>query len=162
VARQIEGDETVHRARSSPRRPGKNMQPPLTPMIDVTFQLLIFFLLTTQFRAAEGLIPSKLPQGEASTPDPVKLEPIEVVVAYTGIDRENVQYEVNNAFAPFETPEKLYDELMARKQKAPPDDPPAVKVSPGREVPWQYVTEAFNQAVRAGFPEIGFASESTN
>ena len=34
----------------------------MTPMIDVTFQLLLFFLLTCEFRESEGMIPGTLPK----------------------------------------------------------------------------------------------------
>jgi hypothetical protein len=39
----------------------KPMEPPLTPMIDVIFQLLIFFMLTIQFKELEGEFLSHLP-----------------------------------------------------------------------------------------------------
>ena len=53
-AKKILGDETTHyeSARKKRARPKAKMQPPLTPMIDVTFQLLLFFLLSFTFRQA--------------------------------------------------------------------------------------------------------------
>ena len=64
-------DETVHyvsdRKKRSKQRPTRAIQPPLTPMIDVTFLLLVFFLLACRFRVAEGQILAKLP--DISGPD---------------------------------------------------------------------------------------------
>ncbi|MFZ7126745.1 MAG: ExbD/TolR family protein [Desulfobacterales bacterium] len=46
------------------------VQMPLTPLIDVVFLLLIYFLLTTNFLAEEG-IKVKLPQARAVAPQTV-------------------------------------------------------------------------------------------
>ncbi len=43
------------------------IQAPLTPLIDIVFMLLIYFLLTTNFMVDEG-IKVKLPQAKASAP----------------------------------------------------------------------------------------------
>ena len=43
-----------------PPNPAK-MQPPMTPMIDVTFNLLIFFILTPSFDQTEGYLTTNLP-----------------------------------------------------------------------------------------------------
>jgi biopolymer transport protein ExbD len=40
----------------------------MTPMIDVTFLLLIFFMLTIQFRTLEGLLAAHLPRGVGGAP----------------------------------------------------------------------------------------------
>lgn len=42
--------------------PEKPADPPMTPMIDVIFQLLIFFVLTVQFKTVEGKLLSRLPK----------------------------------------------------------------------------------------------------
>jgi biopolymer transport protein ExbD len=39
----------------------RRMQPPLTPMIDCTFNLLIFFLLAPSFSLSEGYLTTNLP-----------------------------------------------------------------------------------------------------
>jgi len=51
----------VHRK----RRPRYAVQAPLTSLIDIVFLLLVYFLLTTNFMADEG-IDVKLPRAEAS------------------------------------------------------------------------------------------------
>jgi len=50
-------------------RPKKRyaMQMPITPLIDIVFMLLIYFLLTTNFMVDEG-IKIKLPQARAAAP----------------------------------------------------------------------------------------------
>lgn len=51
------------------------LKPDLTPMIDVTFLILIFFLLTLQFTDLEGKLESRLPKGVGVNPDAA--EPVE-------------------------------------------------------------------------------------
>ena len=49
------------------RKPRYQMQIPMTPLIDIVFMLLIYFLLTTNFMVDEG-IKIKLPQAKAAAP----------------------------------------------------------------------------------------------
>ena len=50
------------------RRKGRyQVQLPMTPLIDIVFMLLIYFLLTTNFMVDEG-IKIKLPQAKAAAP----------------------------------------------------------------------------------------------
>jgi len=48
-------------------RPRQKVVIPLTPLIDIVFLLLIYFLLTTNFMVEEG-VNIKLPQAKASAP----------------------------------------------------------------------------------------------
>ena len=54
-----------------PRHPRRKkryaVQMPMTPLIDIVFMLLIYFLLTTNFMVDEG-IKVKLPQAKAAAP----------------------------------------------------------------------------------------------
>src|SRR3989304_8023260 len=54
----------------------------LTPMIDVVFNLLIFFVVGTRFAEVEGLLRSKLPAAPSESVQPaVPLMPIRVRLA---------------------------------------------------------------------------------
>ena len=133
--------------------PPVKIQPPLTPMIDVIFQLLIFFLLTANFRQAEGQIPSTLPRmaGLASAGSVVPEEPIhiEIIQAYAA-DQQSVSYAMDGLS--LKTPEDLYQALTARKAKV---GAVPVVIEPHGDVAWRFVLEAFNQAVRAQFQKVG-------
>lgn len=53
----------------------------LTPMIDVTFLILIFFMLTIQFRTLDGKLESRLPKERGVNPsDAPRVEPARVVI----------------------------------------------------------------------------------
>jgi biopolymer transport protein ExbD len=161
-AKQVKGEETVHHvsARQKRKASGKGVQPPLTPMIDVTFQLLLFFVTACEFRETEGLIPGTLPAKgtimqivtDVPPPDPVRIR------LRPSVDRESANYEVTGVAVVITSPEELYQSLEARKRQLETAKVPVV-ILPGAEVPWRFVIEAFNQAVRAKFEKIGFAQE---
>ena len=65
----------------------------LTPMIDVTFQLLIFFIVTMKFRMTEKRQAADLPLDEG--PNPTEAEPAEFIVMRLFWDKGEMIYEVN-------------------------------------------------------------------
>ena len=160
--KKVIGEEAIHyvsqrrqRAESPPK-----MQPPLTPMIDVTFQLLLFFILTFTFRSAEGLIPGTLPEGEQGRQAVGVEESIYIILrpadVHTGL---GVVYEMKGRNLPLHDAQALYVALQARRDALQSTDIPVV-IEPGGDVLWEHVVNAFNQAVRAKFKKIGFASAS--
>jgi len=147
--------------RCTKRRTGRRakLQPPLTPMIDVTFQLLIFFLLTATFREQEGQIPGSLPaKGGIAAGQTVQLEPLFIVVKRSGSARLSCVYEITGKEVAMDTADQLYDALVTRRRLLQANEP--VIIHPRPNVPWQFVIEAFNQAVRAEYKNIGFAASS--
>ncbi len=140
------------RKRRGATRP--KIQPPLVPMIDVTFLLLLYFLLTAEFRKSEGQIAGTVPEkGEIGTEMIVPIKPIQIVIRRAW-GTPDVSYEINRARV--SDPEALFNRLTQRKQTLGADEIP-VLIRPVGDVPWEYVIEAFNQAVRAKFLKIGFA-----
>lgn len=157
-ARKIPGDETTHyvSARKKRGKPKPKMQPPLTPMIDVTFQLLLFFLLTMTFREAEGQILGMLPsKGGPAEPTPtVPADPIRIVVRPIGPMRDGAVYEINN-IAINNDPKVLSQKLLALAMNSNLEKRP-VKIIPQDDVRWEFVLEAYNQAVKAKFKKVSF------
>jgi len=133
-----------------------SVQPPLTPMIDVTFQLLLYFLLTSTFQPNEGEIPGTLPSAGHTTAPDDPLKPIRVTVSPEGMMAENAQYQVGR-LAPVTTPEELFEALAGQRRQFPDADIPVV-IKPQGDVRWQFVTEVFNAAIRAKFKKIAFAT----
>ena len=160
--KHADGDEAGHYVSARQEREQEKrhspvaIRPPMTSMIDVVFLLLLFFLLACQFRADEGQITANLPcinDGPAPTPICVILRPVESGVLIRVQHSDVVLVDVA----------EFYEYLIQMKRRH--DDEAGevpVYIKPVSGVQWDYVVDAFNQAVRAGYKRIGFApSEMT-
>jgi biopolymer transport protein ExbD len=132
---------------------GKNMQPPLTPMIDVTFQLLIYFILTTTFRVAEGQIPGNLPTniGQQQT-QALEVEPATLRLIPKGRYLNQIEFALDGD-EPTEKPEELRRKLESRLEGL--GENAQLRIVSRTTVAWQHVVEAYNQAVAVGWKDIG-------
>lgn len=141
------------------------MQVNLTAMIDVVFQLLIYFVVTANFMLDEGVLTAKLPQGAGAPPEQ-RLEPppqpLEIKLSSTGSIGVNIEVAgVHRASSFTELADTLaslqYDPDAGRTTGAfKPDDP--LLISPAGEVRWQHVVNAFNAAVQARYTNVRFTS----
>lgn len=168
-AKTEEGRERYQSARQRRGRPKPKLQPPLAPMIDVTFQLLIFFLLTATFRV-EGNLPYEFPPVGIVNAEQEKVNTVKVVVYQHG-EGQNAKpgYLVrvgNINVAEIEPPSgnmnreqrnaksnALFEVL--REESGKGDEVPANIVPEGGFVKWDFVVEAYNQTRRAGFIKVG-------
>lgn len=159
VEEEAESEESSRYVSERKRRglPPAKMQPPLTPMIDVTFQLLLYFLLTSTFKPDEGQIPGSLPEKGLSAAVTEPRPPIRIVLWPRGANRQFVQYEVDN-LAAVDKQEDLYRLLVARQRSGSVTVETPVEIRPSSNVRWKHVVGAFNAAVRAKYKNIGFSS----
>ena len=99
--------------RKKRKREEAKLQPPLTPMIDVTFLLLLYFLLTSTFRKDEGQIPGTLPATTGqSVEKPLQHKTIKIRIAAMGLFRDQVQYTIGSKS--LNDSRRLYDLLLRR------------------------------------------------
>jgi biopolymer transport protein ExbD len=125
----------------------------MTPMIDVTFQLLIFFLVTFRFRETEGKIQSDLPQDsvQAMAND---VEQVHILVLRTG-DKVELQINKENYGQDFKAAE---DRLRALKERFTRSNTPHIFIlDASQDVAFQQVITAINTCIRAGIPDLSFA-----
>ncbi len=165
--KNITGDETIHYVSARKQREDKKkhastaIQPPLTPMIDIVFQLLLFFLLACQFRMDEGQIAANLPDLSGKPPPKtIPVDPIDITLQATGRDGLDVLIQVkrtDGVAAELTTAEELYAFLTQIKSShgEQADDVP-VTIEPIGNVRWGHVANVFNQAVRADYKKVGF------
>ena len=127
----------------------------LTPMIDVVFQLLIYFLLGTSFAVGEQTYRLDVPdRGESIEIDPFELDVTPVVVQVAGAGRIRVDGPWNGPVHVDALTAFLEARRLDRGGLLPPDTP--IHVDPLPDVDWGEAVEAFNAAVRAGFDSVGF------
>ena len=121
-----------------PRAPGLN----LTPLIDIVFLLLVFFVLTTHF-VEEGGVAVRLPSAEA-IPEPPE-EPVTVTVT-----REGAVFLGGEEVEPGQLADRLQGELGLEGRP--------VVVRGDREAPLQAAVGVLEAARRAGAARLVVAA----
>lgn len=157
-------EPTVHH--ESPRQ--KREMPPakmtlnLTSMIDVIFQLLIYFVVTVSFAAGEGIIAASLPgQGQGAATAELPKTPLNINVISRGQYSYQLRIDgISQTPADFKQLAQLLEQLQNDPQRGragayPPDNP--IMIKPDTAVRWQHVVDAFNAALSARYSNISFA-----
>ena len=128
----------------------------MTPMIDVVFLLMIFFICTASFQLAEELLPTSLAVASGtSTPAPIELEPDleRIVVRATQVDG-TMHWVVN---------ERPCDTLLEVRQvlhtAAEIDRSLPVILDVSGDVPLGDMIDVYDLCRLEGFERIQFAAE---
>lgn len=126
------------------------------PMIDVTFLLLIFFLVTTTFERAEGILASRLPR---DTPQPavsLPLSPIVVRLQQVGPEHHDFDITIDH----FQNAPNDFEELTGFIQQIHEqpgfDTKTPVVIVADHDVRWDHVVGCWNAALRARCERIAF------
>jgi biopolymer transport protein ExbD len=123
----------------------------LTPMIDVTFLLLIFFIVTLRFKTLEGQLDASLPKNSGAGESPIieKLN-VRMLVADPAADSRRLRYEVGSqSFASL-------DQLQTYLAQQDPQLTP-VTLDPRDGVIHQDVMELLDLLIHEHFQQISFA-----
>jgi biopolymer transport protein ExbD len=111
----------------------------LTPLIDVVFQLLIFFLVATRFANEDREIDVPLP--DASEARPITVVPRELFI---NIDQ------AGNYLVGGKTVDVVALEDLLRQAHANNPGSQSVRIHADRRVPWDYVVQAINLCKKVG------------
>lgn len=152
-----EKDVNPRRRRFRYTHGGATLSIQLAPMIDVTFLLLIFFLVTTTFERAEGILASDLPQTRAQPAVALPISPIVIRISQAGSTGDEYKIDIDR----FEDVPRSFAELsgfLVQLQDQPGFDrsTPVVIVA-GNNVRWDHVVGCWNAALRAECTKIAFA-----
>jgi biopolymer transport protein ExbD len=151
----------VAMAKPLKRADGAKMQPPMTPMIDCTFNLLIFFLLTPSFSLAEGYLTTNLPAG----PGPGGIEvakweyALKIALRDAGPRGEDVDIVLNDHQSLGSNFQALGAALQGFRVVGLSAECP-VLIAPTAACRHKWVVKAFDEAVAARFDKIHFAVPS--
>jgi biopolymer transport protein ExbD len=134
----------------------------LTPMIDLVFLLLFFFMSTSRFGSLEGMLPAQLPTVQAAAPSiEIPLTPIRVRIAdNTGIDGSEESKPVITIDRLHESPvapAELVNTLRHIRENEPGfDHNTPVHLIANDQTAWDFVVNAYNAAMAAEFDRIYF------
>lgn len=128
----------------------------LTPMIDVIFQLLIFFLVNIKFRTLEGLLKAFLPRANA-IPEPDRKKD-QVFITITEPTAGTLVLAVNGRPVGGMTERQKYAALEERLRgiKESFDKMPPVIVDADRRLPYKYVIYALNVCGKLDIEDVMF------
>lgn len=157
----------------------------LTPMIDVTFLLLIFFILNLKFKVEEGEIENYLPKdkGQAAGTPSINLNDCRVkLLWYTpgGAPIKDPDDEETEGCVVLKVGKKAYNNvgdltdgnmaiasvwqelhehvLNFKERNTKGDKQPPVIIDARPQVPYRYVARALNEVVKAGVKDVTFAA----
>lgn len=145
------------------RRGHRGLSLNLTPMIDVTFLLLVFFVCTTRALEKQALLRADVSEhgGTGVASDALALDetPLRIEVLREG---GATAYRVMAPTPQPSDPEQLTVILASRRYG--PDNPGGlfasdqpIELAPAKDTPWDDTVAAFNAVTRAGYTRISFA-----
>jgi biopolymer transport protein ExbD len=156
----MRGDSTerlvAHRRR---RLCGTSIGLNLTSMIDVTFLLLVYFMVATEFRTSESQYPMDLPKRQVGTGMLLDDQPLVVHVESTGDRAWDCRVRLDGPWEPVSGIDGLHRFL--RKYRADgfgndglftPDHP--IVIRPSAEARWDHAMAAYNAAAAARYSNI--------
>ena len=128
----------------------------MTPMIDVVFQLLIFFVWTSSFQIIEQVLPSNLSSAtgkqEAVLDQPPPEADFDQVVVRIGWDGNAPSFRINDTPVPSLAEVRTsLQRLYEVKQDA------TVILHPDPNVPLEHVINSYDQAKQVRFEKVSFA-----
>ena len=128
----------------------------MTPMIDVVFLLLIFFLWTASFQIVELILPSRMSAQMGSDPveqvDPPPEQDFDNIVVRIGYDGSAPTWSINRESIGSLGDVKAHLTAVASvKQDAP------VILDPDSIVPLGHVIDVYDVAKIVGFQKVSFA-----
>lgn len=147
-------------ARSRPKPEANEAKMDMTPIIDVVFNLLIFFMLTMDFQEEEGMLMAHLPKDQGLSKSQVKQEELEEIrvriIRKTEGEATRVMVGQKEVADPVETPTALISQLsnmMSINSKTP------VIIDATKKAEFKYVIAVLNSCKTAGVQEIKFAGK---
>ena len=142
----------------------------ITPMIDVVFLLLVYFLLTTGFVSQERLLRTEAAPARADARDAtdgreglrLEQDPLVIRLVREGggtrialsaplaqpLDAQGLEQVLRDAMLAPARPNGLFA----------PDHP--IRIAPARDVPWDDVVASFHAVMRAGYSSVAFGGDA--
>jgi biopolymer transport protein ExbD len=143
----------------------------LVAMLDLSFNILIFFIITANFAVHEGVITAKVPSitGTGQKKEDLALPetPLKIVLSATSGSDGQARINIEGASEQTQDFSRL-SEVLARIQnnKENPNgtfkDTNPVIITPDKNTRWQDVVNAFNAVVKARYSNVSFGPISSS
>jgi biopolymer transport protein ExbD len=129
----------------------------LTPMIDIVFNLLFFFLVCSRFGTLEGMLPAELPGHGAATQIEVPRTPIRIRLVAEEASPGTCRITIDR-FHESPLPISALRPALEKIQQEPGfDSETPVHLLATDDVAWDHVVNAYNAALAARYERIFFA-----
>ncbi len=126
-----------------------------TPMIDVVFLLLIFFMCTLKFKTLENKLATYLPRDKGINPEFALLLPIEKLRLKLSMRGERCICFLNGrCIGAFPEASKAVFTRLNALRKANPESP--AEIDPDPRVPHKHVVSLLDECLRSRVKEITF------
>ncbi|WP_417849856.1 ExbD/TolR family protein [Thalassoglobus sp.] len=132
----------------------------MTPMIDIVFLLLIFFVVTASGGVREELLPTELSAAGAVESDITPVEPQELTVDIwlkLMFEAEGKKTRVDMNGTVYEDLERLKEQLRALAELGP-ENPVILDIA--GDVPLGDVVDVYDTCQAAGFESVSFAADA--
>jgi len=130
----------------------------LVPMIDIVFNLLVFFLVATRFTSAEGVLAGRL--GDVKTSQVVLSVPtVPIRIRLVPQDGTGCSIMIEERSVRPADFDQLAEVLRQIQAEPGYDDKTPVVLLADAELVWDHVVNAYNAAVRSKYKNIVFGAD---
>lgn len=137
-----------------------SMELQMAPMIDVVFQLIIFFMCSIHFKSLEGKLMAQLPLNKGMVPGPASTPIDDVRIRLIYSENEPLLTKVKIGSTDFSDMNSLYAHLKNMEFITPDGDVIPVKIDADGKIPAQSVVSVLDICKRAGVPKTEFAAKT--
>lgn len=164
VRSEAEGERMRRKSPLVRRSAESDINNAMTPMIDVVFLLLVFFVWTASFQLVEYVMPPSemsSQMGSESTevddePPPKDFENIVVRIRWSAQQQQPIWTLDNQTVDSVDTVADRLNKLAEIFAGDAPDDVTVI-LHPDPEVPLGFVIDTYDAALASGFPKLSFA-----
>lgn len=130
----------------------------IIPLVDVTFLLMIFFVIAGTFKRWEGILSSRIYPADSTLAVPLPISPVTMRLQTVGAGPDAFIVTVDGSTRQTRDFDELAGILLeTQKNPAYSRETPVVILSDPR-IRWDHVMNAWNAAVRAGYKNVAFGS----
>ncbi|MHC5079837.1 MAG: ExbD/TolR family protein [Planctomycetota bacterium] len=134
---------------------GDDAEMNMTPMIDVCFQLLVFFMVTSKFKTLEGKLAAYLPKDKGLQNYKIEEQtlPVRVVLRWNPTIKRCKVY-VGQVLCNYD--DQGIQRALKKVQQIKATGTDKAEIDAGGDVPMAWVVQALNMLIKADMPEINF------